>query len=144
MKKFKHLQTFENYTPTSKYDTLVDYDKNPMLRSYLETALFADLPEEFTEEFGTEDIDVDSVIEAYQDIEKFKEMAKPYLDQLYLDTEMLGMIGGDLWYERQGHGVGFFDRKEIYGVDIADELHNIARTFGSKTIYVSHGIVYIE
>jgi hypothetical protein len=39
-------------------------------------------------------------------------------------------IGHDFWFTRNGHGVGFWDRPEIYGQSDADALTDIARGFG--------------
>jgi len=39
-------------------------------------------------------------------------------------------IGHDLWLTRNGHGVGFWDRPEIYGVDNARTLTLMARAMG--------------
>ena len=38
-------------------------------------------------------------------------------------------IGHDLWLTRNGHGAGFWDRKEIYG-DHADLFTGMARAMG--------------
>lgn len=42
--------------------------------------------------------------------------------------------GRDLWFSRQGHGVGFWDR----GLGrIGDALHNAAQDMGSKSLFVN-------
>lgn len=40
--------------------------------------------------------------------------------------------GHDLWLTRNGHGVGFWDRPEIYGEDLAQELTRAAQAVGSR------------
>lgn len=52
--------------------------------------------------------------------------------------------GRDFWYTRNGHGVGFWDRPEIYG-GLDEELSEAARKCGEK--YVCRGddgLVYVE
>ena len=52
--------------------------------------------------------------------------------------------GRDFWYTRNGHGVGFWDRSEIYG-GFADHLSEAAEKAGEK--YVSRGgddLIYVE
>lgn len=39
--------------------------------------------------------------------------------------------GHDLWLTRNGHGAGFWDRPEIYGEDLAQELTRVAGAMGS-------------
>ena len=39
-------------------------------------------------------------------------------------------IGHDLWLTRNGHGVGFWDRPEIYGAENARTLTLMARAMG--------------
>lgn len=40
--------------------------------------------------------------------------------------------GHDLWLTRNGHGVGFWDRPEIYGRELADELTRAAKAVGCR------------
>ena len=39
--------------------------------------------------------------------------------------------GHDLWLTRNGHGTGFWDRPEIYGVQLSAELTRAAQAMGS-------------
>jgi hypothetical protein len=135
----KNLKTFENF---GEYDKLVDYEKNPMLRGYIECALFADLPEEHIGEFGSEDINQDSLIDAYKDVNNFSKKAYRYLKNM--DKEMLNNVGMDFWYTRNGHGTGFFDRENYYGNKVASKLEEIAKDFPSKTVFVENGEFFID
>lgn len=38
--------------------------------------------------------------------------------------------GHDFWFTRQGHGVGFWDRPEIYGKEVADLLTKVCKAVG--------------
>jgi hypothetical protein len=39
--------------------------------------------------------------------------------------------GHDLWLTRNGHGVGFWDRPEVYGQALSEELTRAAQAMGS-------------
>lgn len=43
----------------------------------------------------------------------------------------------DFWFTRNGHGVGFWDRPEIYGEQLAEQLTEIAESFGEQWTYES-------
>lgn len=43
--------------------------------------------------------------------------------------------GHDLWFSRNGHGTGFWDRPEIWG-EHGDTLHRCAETLGPRSVYV--------
>ena len=39
-------------------------------------------------------------------------------------------LGHDLWLTRNGHGVGFWDRKELEADGLGDKLSDVARSMG--------------
>ncbi len=43
----------------------------------------------------------------------------------------------DFWFTRNGHGVGFWARPEVYSERFADRLTNIAQKYGEVEVYVS-------
>lgn len=50
--------------------------------------------------------------------------------------------GRDLWFTRQGHGVGFWDRD--LGL-VGDDLSNAARAFGSQSLFINEaGLIEVE
>lgn len=135
----KNLKTFENYDPL---DNLVDIDKEPMLRGYLECAIFADLPEEYIGEFSSEDIAKESLEEARKDVDQFKSKSVELLKEMDKDT--LNRAGMDFWYSRNGHGTGFFDREELYGKEVSEKLQETSESFPTKNLFVEDGKVHIE
>jgi hypothetical protein len=138
----KYLRVYESFGEYGEYDKLVDNSKNPMLRGYLETALFADLPEEHINKFGTEDINFNSLVVAHNDVNAFTKKAAELLNGM--GTDELNQVGTDFWYTRNGHGTGFWDREKIYGEELAKALTDIAETFPSRHIYVQDGEFFIE
>lgn len=54
-------------------------------------------------------------------------------------------IGHDLWFTRNGHGVGFWDREDIYGPITAEHLTLYAQACGEVWPYVGDdGLIYID
>jgi len=52
--------------------------------------------------------------------------------------------GRDFWFNRCGHGVGFWDRPALYGVNLARLLDEAAREAGNLDPYVGDdGRVYL-
>ena len=52
---------------------------------------------------------------------------KPLLN---VNTVDFSQVGHDFWLTREGHGVGFWDRPEVYGDDEAEELTALCKRFG--------------
>lgn len=44
-------------------------------------------------------------------------------------------VGHDFWLTRNGHGVGFWDRENIYGPDMAQFLTAVAKDFPEIGVY---------
>jgi hypothetical protein len=71
-----------------------------------------------------------------------------------LSLEQQEQAGRDLWFTRQGHGTGFWDRDEdtyaisehcpLGGELIRDRLDMIARGMGEVYVHVSRGWIYVE
>jgi hypothetical protein len=59
--------------------------------------------------FVSDDIDVDSRINAYNDIKKFIEDAGDEAIEEAIEENGLFQLGMDIWFTRNGHGAGFFD-----------------------------------
>jgi len=50
--------------------------------------------------------------------------------QCYMSDHLEEQAGHDFWLTRNGHGVGFWDREELYGKSSAETLTKIAQRFG--------------
>lgn len=59
--------------------------------------------------FVSEDIDIDNRIDAYNDIKTFIKNAGDVAIQEAINENGLFRLGMDIWFTRNGHGVGFFD-----------------------------------
>lgn len=84
--------------------------------------------------FSREDIDSDSMIQAYTDIKQFINLAGQEAI-IYAINEMgLSRLGHDIWLTRNGHGAGFFDHS--YDDHIEKILMNAARQLKSADLYI--------
>jgi hypothetical protein len=82
--------------------------------------------------FTSEDIDFDSVIEAYKDIKKFIRNAGDEAVQEAIEENDLFRLGMDIWLTRNGHGSGFFG----HNYDNEKILIKAAKDLGTKDLYV--------
>ena len=82
--------------------------------------------------FMSDDIDIDSKIEAYNDIKKFIKQAGDDAITEAIDENGLFKLGMDIWFTRNGHGSGFFD----HNYENEEALMNAGRNLKSKDLYV--------
>jgi hypothetical protein len=85
--------------------------------------------------FSREDIESDSLIDAYMGIKKFIKLCGEDLIHRAIDEFGAEQLGHDFWLTRNGHGAGFFDR----GYDEEDEniLMKASRDMGSVDLYIN-------
>jgi hypothetical protein len=113
--------------------------RDPVVRSYLETALWSstgDDGEPLDRDYVITDFADDAIRQAERDVAEFENEAGALLD--HFDSED---IGHDFWLTRNRHGAGFWDGDyEPYG----DQLTDIAQGFGEAHPYVGDdGVLYI-
>jgi len=51
----------------------------------------------------------------------------------YMSDDHFEQAGIDFWLSRNGHGSGFFDRKDFYNEGCANMFQKIAESFGTVT-----------
>lgn len=110
------------------------------IQGYIAAMLFVTDDEHGTplnQNFSQSDVDSDSYGDIRVDCMRFLERAGNRLDGA--DLEQCGM---DFLYERNGHGVGFYDR----GFIKADELYlsALAKEFGETSVWIECGEVCCE
>ena len=100
-------------------------NKNNILIGYLQCAVFADAPDEFSGEqvsVNSENFTPESIETSKSDIEQFVQSNKKLLEESCIDDYQ---IGHDFWLTRNGHGVGFWDRNiGEAGDQIADAINS--------------------
>lgn len=119
-------------------------DINEILKGYISAALWTEEERLHDEKimvigkkipfasFKYNDVDTDSVIDAYNDIKTFIKNAGDDAVQEAIDENGLFRLGVDIWLTRNGHGSGFFD----HNYENEDILMNAAKKLNSKDIYL--------
>ncbi len=149
-----------------KLEDLSQSDINEILKGYIECALWTEeerLEDEVTVEIDDEDLDeveklirlkgkydkktfssfisddihVDSRIDAYNNIKAFIKNAGDDAVEEAISDNGLYRLGMDIWYTRNGHGAGFFD----HSYDNEEQLMNAAAKLGETTLYVDDDFV---
>jgi hypothetical protein len=127
-------------------ELLKDLDR--VIKDFIYTAEFVefdqgDLPDNYT-------IAPDSMERIKKDCTKFLQMCNDKLTAEELrkldeniDTEN-SSAGGDFFYTRNGHGVGFWDRPEIYGEELAKKLTTISESFSEVYVFLEGNVIYFE
>ena len=91
--------------------------------------------------FTSEDIDINSKIEAYKDIKKFIQSSGDKAIDEAISENGLDSLGMDIWLTRNRHGAGFFDR----GYKNQDILEKSALDLGEKYLVIGDdGLLYFE
>lgn len=87
------------------------------------------------ETFTKEDIEVDSLIDAYADIKKFIQLAGNKAINYAIKDQGLERLGHDIWLTRNGHGAGFFDHS--YDDVVEKDLMQAARNLKEINLFVN-------
>jgi hypothetical protein len=161
VKNFKQVVNEEYVDKDGNLKDLPQSDINEILKGYIECALWTeqerleddvtmDIDDEDMDEvekliqlkdkfdkksftsFVSEDIDIDSRIDAYNDIKTFIKNAGDKAIQEAIDENGLFKLGMDIWFTRNGHGAGFFD----HNYENEDLLINAGKNLKSKDLYV--------
>lgn len=98
--------------------------ESEFISAYLEAIDFTELGEYGQPPIGAE-IDEDFLRESIIDCLAFFSRI-----ECYLSPENILQAGHDFWLTRNGHGVGFWDRSDIYGETYAEKFTKIAESFG--------------
>ena len=115
------------------FDELDDIEKIITLKGKFDSKTFTS--------FVSDDIDIDSKIDAYNDIKLFIESAGNDAIQEAIEVNGLFKLGMDIWFTRNGHGSGFFDSH----YDNEEQLTNAGKQLKSKSLYVGDdGKLYFE
>lgn len=108
-----------------------DEDFAEFVGGYIETIYFTETGD--GEQPSSEAImDADDIESAKLDCAGFIAAAGPMLTEaLSREGYSLARAGGDFWYTRNGHGVGFWDRDELEAGGLGDALSVVAKAMGA-------------
>lgn len=102
------------------------------LDAYIAVALWSSTDDNDTpldETYTTGDLSGDLMDQMIEDCAAFIAKAD-------LSDERFTQAGHDFWLTRNGHGVGFWARPDVYGEENAQELTALAESFGPVDLYV--------
>lgn len=114
-------------------------DLAPMVRGYIEAMFFTDTgPDTAEDGLGEDcafsDLAPEAVALVQHRCAQFTEVVDGAIAP-GLTSAGLEQIGRDLHYTSNGHGVGFWDRPEIYGQANADLFTDAARKMSGRDLY---------
>jgi len=127
------------------------YDK--FLEGYFDTSLWASVDDRdggdtpLDENFGIDGFTADTLREMIAEAEKFRDNPKVIealneIDEDAWHGNLDSLAGYEFWMTRNGHGVGFWVRPEVWG-DYTDDLTELSETFGEAHVYVGDsGLLY--
>ncbi|MCJ8478584.1 hypothetical protein MOO17_11145 [Escherichia coli] len=80
-----------------------------------------------------------------QDVTAFINANLAAIAEAMSDGATANQIGNDLHFTRNGHGVGFWDRPEVYTTNTANRLTNAAKFMPNVSAYIGEdNLIYIE
>lgn len=112
-----------------------DFDEesdNPELDKLIR--LQANMNQKHFDSFSEEDIDPNSLIQAYLDIKKFISDVNPQYIQEAIHDQGTERLGHDIWLTRNHHGAGFFDH--FYDSDMEQALTKAAQELKEVNLYI--------
>lgn len=92
------------------------YELDAFTQGYIEAMFFTNTgssDDEDLEDASFEDLTQETLEHIRAECRRFKSLYAIYLEQAYERGYEPVQAGRDLWFTRNGHGVGFWDRKEL-------------------------------
>jgi hypothetical protein len=111
-------------TDDEEYDDMDGIEKLIQLKDKFDKKTFTS--------FVSEDIDINSKIEAYNDVKQFIKDAGDDAINEAINENGLFKLGMDIWFTRNGHGAGFFD----HNYENEEKLINAGKKLKEKDLYV--------
>jgi len=130
----KYLKYFEHRKSTPR-----SYNINKIIDAYVECALFTeeDNDDGALEDLTIHDIDKKSKEEIRKELEWFIDKIGGIINQMSEED-----LGYDLWYTRNHHGVGFFDKN--YPKHDEELLNKLSEVLGDAYIFNNNGKIEHE
>ena len=120
-----------------------------IINGYKEAFIFAEPVTDHNGEYIENLDDYDFSDQAHQriihDVAAYCDANDAAISEAMSDGATANQIGNDLHFTRNGHGVGFWDRPEIYTTNTANRLTNAAKLKPSVHAYIGEdNLIYIE
>lgn len=115
---------------------------NTIVNAYIEAFYFADTGED-GQPANDADLAPGTLKAIERDIEQFLSYA-PFIKIEGLGSWTWDQVGHDLYFTRQGHGTGFWDKSDTYGSKlITEQLTRISEHLGAVDYYQgADGLIY--
>lgn len=117
--------------------TTVTTELDLFIAAYIEAALWSSTDESredggdsLDSNYRREDIEPASRARIWRECRNFLDAMRPYING-YIEQS-----GHDFWLTRNGHGTGFWDRKELYGKEAAEILTACCQAVGGCALVV--------
>lgn len=122
---------------------------NEIINGYKEAFIFAESASYYTggyiPDLGEFDFSSQALDRIADDVTSFCNANVAAISEAMADGATANQIGNDLHFTRNGHGVGFWDRPEIYTTNTANRLSNAAKFMPEISAYVEEdNLIYIE
>lgn len=138
------FQLNDNAKRRHLYKSLDTFTKGYVAAMFFTNGDTGDEREHYLNELGTERLTRDAVVSIINDCEKFLASLGPdartmreWLDEANYDYDD-EQAGCDLWFTRQGHGVGFWSREQLPEV-YRSVLSAAAKALGEANVEVYQG-----
>lgn len=120
-----------------------------IINGYKEAFIFTESARDHEGNFIDNLDDYDFSDQAHQriihDVAAYCDANDAAISEAMSDGATANQIGNDLHFTRNGHGVGFWDRPEIYTTNTANRLTNAAKLMPSVHAYIGEdNLIYIE
>lgn len=120
-----------------------------IINGYKEAFIFAesatDQHGEYIDNLDPYDFSQDANDRIAQDVTAFINANVAAISEAMSDGATANQIGNDLHFTRNCHGVGFWDRPEIYTTNTANRLSNAAKFMPNVSAYIDYNnLINIE
>lgn len=122
---------------------------NEMINGYKEAFIFAESARDhegnFIEYLDDYDFSSSADERIAQDVTAFCSANVAAISEAMSNGATANQIGNDLHFTRNGHGVGFWDRPEMYTTNTANRLTSAAEVMPDVSAYIGEdNLIYIE
>ncbi|BDU12396.1 hypothetical protein [Escherichia phage phiWec186] len=122
---------------------------NEIINGYKDVFIFAesarDHEGDFIDNLDDYDFSSQALDRIADDVTSFCNANVAAIAEAMSDGATANQIGNDLHFTRNGHGVGFWDRPEIYTTNTANRLTNAAKFMPDVSAYIGEdNLIYIE
>ena len=117
-------------------------DRESHSRERVEAGEISELPGDY----GIHDLAPETLEAIKADCEAFQKANESALSRAYeCDGYSDAHAGGDFWYTRNGHGVGFWDRSQLKEAGVDSDLTEASEKAGGRDVYMGdESLVYLS